>query len=148
VVAEENTKNFKRQVQMFGLSYDWDREINTSLPEYYKWTQWLFIQLYKKQLAYQAEAKVNWCSKDQTVLANEQVIDGKCERCGSEVEERDMLQWFLRITQYANHLLDDMKDLDWPGPTWIIAMCFCTAILVHAKSISFRGSGTNSRDAA
>src|SRR5271154_2364517 len=83
VVALENTKNFKRQVQMFGLSYDWDREINTSTPEYYKWTQWLFIQLYKKQLAYQAEAKVNWCTKDQTVLANEQVTDGKCERCGT-----------------------------------------------------------------
>ena len=74
---------------MFGFSYDWDREIDTSSPEYYKWTQWLFIQLYKRGLAYRKDAKVNWCPKDQTVLANEQVIDGKCERCGTEIEERD-----------------------------------------------------------
>ncbi len=117
VVAEENTKNFKRQVQMFGLSYDWDREVNTSTPEYYKWTQWLFIQLFKKNLAYRAESVVNWCPKDQTVLANEQVVDGKCERCGSVIEERNMEQWFLRITQYADRLLEDLKGLDWPSST-------------------------------
>ncbi len=116
-IAKENTENFKRQVRMFGLSYDWDREINTSSPEYYKWTQWLFLQLWKKGLAYQKEAKVNWCPKDQTVLANEQVIGGMCERCGSEIEERDMNQWFFGITQYANHLLDDLKGLAWPAAT-------------------------------
>ncbi len=116
-VAEENIKNFKRQVQMFGLSYDWDREINTSSPEYYKWTQWLFIQLLKKKLAYRANAKVNWCPKDQTVLANEQVMNGKCERCGSEIEERDMEQWFLKITDYAERLLKGLLGLDWPAAT-------------------------------
>ncbi|MDO8574231.1 MAG: class I tRNA ligase family protein, partial [bacterium] len=120
-VAEANVKNFKRQVRMFGLSYDWDREINTSEPEYYKWTQWLFIQLYKKGLAYRAKAKVNWCPKDMTVLANEQVVqkDGKnvCERCGAEVEQRDMDQWFLKITDYAERLLNDLKGLDWPEAT-------------------------------
>src|SRR5271170_7514491 len=105
-VTKENTDNFRRQVRMFGLSYDWDREINTSSPEYYRWTQWLFLQLFKKGLAYRATGKVNWCPKDQTVLANEQVIGGKCERCGSEIEERDMEQWFLKITDYADRLLN------------------------------------------
>ncbi|MDP2598282.1 MAG: leucine--tRNA ligase, partial [Candidatus Liptonbacteria bacterium] len=116
-VAAENVKNFKRQVQMFGLSYDWDREIDTSGPEYYKWTQWLFIQLFKKGLACRAKAKVNWCPKDQTVLANEQVVNGKCERCGSVIEERDMEQWFLKITDYAERLLADLKGLNWPAAT-------------------------------
>jgi leucyl-tRNA synthetase len=116
-VARENTDNFRRQVQMFGFSYDWDREIDTSSPEYYKWTQWLFIQLYKRGLAYRKDAKVNWCPKDQTVLANEQVIDGKCERCGSEIEERAMEQWFLKITDYADRLLADLDGLDWPAAT-------------------------------
>lgn len=116
-IAHENTDNFRRQVQMFGFSYDWDREVDTSSPEYHKWTQWLFIQLYKKSLAYRKEARVNWCPKDQTVLANEQVIDGKCERCGSEIEERMMEQWFLKITDYADRLLGDLKGLDWPAAT-------------------------------
>lgn len=116
-VAAANVDNFRRQVQLFGFSYDWDREINTASPEYYKWTQWLFIQLFKKGLAYRAEARVNWCPKDQTVLANEQVVDGKCERCGSEIEERNMDQWFLRITQYADQLLDNLRGLDWPAAT-------------------------------
>ena len=116
-VAEANVKNFKRQVQMFGLSYDWDREINTSHPNYYKWTQWLFIKLYEKGLAYRAKAKVNWCPKDQTVLANEQVVDGKCERCGSVIEQRKMEQWFFKITDYAERLLGDLKGLDWPAST-------------------------------
>jgi leucyl-tRNA synthetase len=116
-VALANTTNFRRQVQMFGFSYDWDREIDTSSPEYYKWTQWLFIQLYKRGLAYRKDAKVNWCPKDQTVLANEQVIDGKCERCGTEIEERAMEQWFLKITDYADRLLADLKGLDWPAAT-------------------------------
>lgn len=116
-VTRENTDNFRRQVRMFGLSYDWSREINTSNPDYYKWTQWLFIQLFKNGLAYRKASKVNWCPKDQTVLANEQVIGGKCERCGSEIEERDMEQWFVKITQYADRLLAGLKDLDWPAAT-------------------------------
>jgi len=114
-VAAENIANFKRQVRMFGLSYDWDREINTSAPEYYKWTQWLFIQLFKKGLAYRAKARVNWCPQDQTVLANEQVLNGKCERCGADVEQKEMEQWFLKITAYAERLLKDLKGLDWPA---------------------------------
>ncbi len=113
-VAEENIKNFRRQLQMFGFSYDWDREINTSSPEYYKWTQWLFIKLYEQGLAYRKKAKVNWCPKDQTVLANEQVAGGKCDRCGSEVEQKEMEQWFLKITDYAEKLLADLNGLDWP----------------------------------
>lgn len=116
-VTIENTDNFRRQVRMFGFSYDWDREINTSTPEYYKWTQWLFIQLFKKGLAYRAKAKVNWCPKDQTVIANEQVINGTCERCGSVIEERFMEQWMLRITDYADRLLSGLDGLDWPSAT-------------------------------
>lgn len=116
-VTNENTDNFRRQVRMFGFSYDWDREINTSTPEYYKWTQWLFIQLFKKGLAYRAKAKVNWCPKDQTIIANEQVINGLCDRCGSVIEERFMEQWMLRITDYAERLLDGLKGLDWPSAT-------------------------------
>jgi leucyl-tRNA synthetase len=116
-VAAENIANFKRQIGMFGLSYDWDREINTSSPEYYKWTQWLFIQLYKKGLAYRKKAKVNWCPKDQTVLANEQVINGRCERDGELVIQKDMEQWFFKITDYADRLLNDLEGLDWPEAT-------------------------------
>ena len=116
-VTRENTDNFRRQVRMFGLSYDWDREINTSLPDYYRWTQWLFIRLFKKGLAYRAAAKVNWCPKDQTVLANEQVVGGACERCGTKIEERDMEQWFIRITDYAERLIDGLRGLEWPEAT-------------------------------
>jgi leucyl-tRNA synthetase len=116
-VTQENTDNFRRQVRMFGLSYDWDREINTSSPDYYKWTQWLFIKLFEHGLAYRKAAKVNWCPVDQTVLANEQVINGHCDRCGSEIEERDMEQWFLKITDYADRLLADLDGLDWPAAT-------------------------------
>jgi leucyl-tRNA synthetase len=116
-VTRENTDNFRRQVRMFGLSYDWDREINTSSPDYYKWTQWLFIKLFERGLAYRKASKVNWCPVDQTVLANEQVINGHCDRCGSEIEERDMEQWFLKITDYADRLLEDLRGLDWPAAT-------------------------------
>jgi leucyl-tRNA synthetase len=116
-VAEVNIKNFKRQIQLFGFSYDWDREINTASPDYYKWTQWLFIQLFKKKLAYRKKARVNWCPKDQTVLANEQVINGKCERCDSPVEQKDMNQWFFKVTDYAERLLKDLEGLDWPEAT-------------------------------
>src|SRR3989338_1221980 len=116
-VAKSNVKNFKRQVKMFGLSYDWDRELNTSEPEYYKWTQWLFLQLCKAGIAYRAKARVNWCPKDQTVLANEQVVDGKCERDGEPVIQKEVEQWFFKITDYADRLLNDLEGLDWQEET-------------------------------
>ena len=116
-VAKANVKNFKRQLKMFGFSYDWEREINTSEPDYYKWTQWLFLQLYKAGMAYQKLAKVNWCPKDQTVLANEQVVDGRCERCGEQIVQKEMKQWFFKITDYADRLLNGLEGLDWPEET-------------------------------
>ena len=106
--------NYKRQMNLIGLSYDWEREINSSQPDYYKWTQWWFLQLYKRGLAYRANAPVNWCPRCRTVLANEEVEGGKCWRCGTLVEKRDMPQWFFKITAYADRLLQDLDDLDWP----------------------------------
>ena len=116
-VAKANIKNFKRQVKMFGLSYDWEREINTSDPEYYKWTQWIFLKMYEKGLAYRAKTNVNWCPKDKTVLANEQVKDGCCDRCGTQVEQKELYQWLFKITDYADRLIDDIEGLDWPETT-------------------------------
>jgi len=110
----KNIATFKRQIQELGFSYDWDREINTTDPEYYKWTQWIFIQLYKKGLAYVDEVAVNWCPALGTVLANEEVIDGKSERGGHPVERRPMKQWMLKITAYADRLIDDLDEVDWP----------------------------------
>ncbi|TKI49677.1 leucine--tRNA ligase [Lysinibacillus tabacifolii] len=110
----KNIATFKRQIQELGFSYDWDREINTTDPEYYKWTQWIFIQLYKKGLAYVDEVAVNWCPALGTVLANEEVIDGKSERGGHPVERRPMKQWILKITAYADRLIDDLEEVDWP----------------------------------
>ncbi|EON71613.1 leucine--tRNA ligase [Lysinibacillus sphaericus] len=110
----KNIATFKRQIQELGFSYDWDREINTTDPEYYKWTQWIFIQLYKKGLAYIDEVAVNWCPALGTVLANEEVIDGKSERGGHPVERRPMKQWMLKITAYADRLIDDLEEVDWP----------------------------------
>ncbi len=106
--------NYKRQMNLIGLSYDWEREINSSTPEYYKWTQWWFLQLYKRGLAYRANAPVNWCPRCRTVLANEEVEGGKCWRCGTPVEKQDMPQWFFKITAYADRLLNDLDELDWP----------------------------------
>ena len=111
-----NVKRFREQIKMLGLSYDWDREIDTSAPAYYQWTQWLFLKLYEKGLAYRKEANVNWCPKDQTVLANEQVVNGHCERCGSEVVQKLTTQWFLKITDYAEELLSGLNKIDWPEP--------------------------------
>ncbi|MGE7092181.1 leucine--tRNA ligase [Lysinibacillus sp. NPDC048646] len=110
----KNIATFKRQIQELGFSYDWDREINTTDPEYYKWTQWIFIQLFKNGLAYVDEVAVNWCPALGTVLANEEVIDGKSERGGHPVERRPMKQWMLKITAYADRLIDDLEDVDWP----------------------------------
>jgi leucyl-tRNA synthetase len=114
-VTEENIAAIRTQAKRMGWSIDWDREVSTHEPEYYKWTQWLFLKFYEAGLAYRKEAPVNWCPNDQTVLANEQVIDGRCERCGAEVEAKNLEQWFFRITAYADRLLEEMELLEsWP----------------------------------
>ncbi len=113
--TERAIATINRQLRRLGVSIDWSREIATCRPEYYKWTQWLFIQFYKKGLAYKKEAPVNWCPSCQTVLANEQVIEGACERCDSLVEAKKLTQWFFRITDYAERLLQDFDKLEsWP----------------------------------
>ena len=112
--TRENVKNFKRQIKMLGFSYDWDREINTTDPDYYKWTQWIFIQLYNKGLAYEAEVPVNWCPELKAVLANEEVVDGMSDIGGHPVLRVPMRQWMLKITDYAESLLNGLDDLDWP----------------------------------
>ncbi|HIN26090.1 MAG TPA: leucine--tRNA ligase, partial [Candidatus Marinimicrobia bacterium] len=112
--TKKNVKRFKSQIKSLGFSYDWDREINTTDPKYYKWTQWIFLQLYKRGLAYQGEVPVNWCPELGTVLANEEVIDGKSERGGHPVIRKPMLQWVFRITEYAESLLAGLDDVDWP----------------------------------
>lgn len=114
ITTRTNIDNFRRQIRALGFSYDWDREINTTDPNYYRWTQWIFLKLYEKGLAYEAETPVNWCPALGTVLANEEVIDGKSERGDHPVVRRPMRQWMLRITDYADRLLDDLEDLDWP----------------------------------
>ena len=112
--TKTNIDNFRKQAKRLGLAIDWSREINTSDPEYYRWTQWCFLQLYKKGLAYRKESYQWWCPKDQTVLANEQVEGGCCWRCGEQVEKKLMKQWFFKITDYADELLEDVDTLDWP----------------------------------
>ncbi|MGM7702454.1 leucine--tRNA ligase [Pseudalkalibacillus sp. Hm43] len=112
--TEQNINTFRRQIKELGFSYDWDREVNTTDPNYYKWTQWIFLQLYKKGLAYIDEVPVNWCPALGTVLANEEVIDGKSERGGHPVIRKPMKQWMLKITAYADRLLEDLEELDWP----------------------------------
>jgi leucyl-tRNA synthetase len=107
-------KAFRRQFREWGISIDWSREFGTHEPRYYRWTQWIFLQLFEHGLAYRKEAAVKWCPNDQTVLANEQVIDGRCERCGAEVEAKQLEQWFFRITDYADRLLDDLDTVEWP----------------------------------
>ena len=114
ITTEANVANFTRQIKALGFSYDWDREINTTDPNYFKWTQWIFLQVYKRGLAYVAEAPVNWCPALGTVLANEEVIDGKSEVGGYEVIRKPMRQWMLKITAYAERLLEDLDELDWP----------------------------------
>ena len=112
--TEESIASFQRQFRSWGISIDWSREFGTHEPRYYRWTQWIFLKLFERGLAYRKEAAVNWCPKDATVLANEQVIDGHCERCGTPVELRQLEQWFFRITDYADRLLDDLETIDWP----------------------------------
>ncbi len=112
--TELSITQFREQFREWGISIDWTREFGTHQPEYYRWTQWIFLRLFERGLAYRKEAAVKWCPHDQTVLANEQVIDGRCERCGHEVEVRQLEQWFFRITDYADRLLHDMREIDWP----------------------------------
>lgn len=113
--TEQNIAYMKKQIASMGASFDWSREVITCDPAYYKWTQWLFLQLFNKRLAYRKETAVNWCPNCKTVLANEQVIDGRCERCETEVVQKEMLQWNIRITDYADRLIDDLEQLDWPN---------------------------------
>jgi leucyl-tRNA synthetase len=112
--ADRAIASFQRQFREWGISIDWSREFGTHEPRYYRWTQWIFLQLFQRGLAYRKQAAVKWCPVDQTVLANEQVIDGHCERCGAEVEAKQLEQWFFRITDYADRLLDDLDTIEWP----------------------------------
>ncbi len=111
--TEKNITNFKRQLKSLGLSFDWSREINTTDPKYYKWTQWIFLQLFKEGLAYQAKIPINWCPSCKIGLAHEEVIDGKCERCGAQTEQREIKQWLIKITKYADRLIEDLDKVDY-----------------------------------
>ena len=110
----ENIANIKRQINEIAAVYDWDMEVNTTDPNFYKWTQWIFVKMFKAGLAYQKEMPINWCPSCKTGLANEEVVNGKCERCGADVTKKNLNQWMLKITAYADRLLDDLDKLDWP----------------------------------
>lgn len=114
-ITKENTDTFRRQIKSLGVSFDWSREVNTTDPKYYKWTQWLFLKFLENGLAYKAKMAINWCPKDKIGLANEEVVDGKCERCGTEVEQREKEQWMLAITKYAERLDKDLDEVDFPS---------------------------------
>lgn len=113
IVTRQNIDRFKSQLKSLGLSFDWNREINTTDPNYYKWTQWIFLQMFKKGLAYKKEMSVNWCTSCKCVLANEEVVGGVCERCGSEVIHKVKSQWMLKITAYAQRLIDDLEKVNY-----------------------------------
>jgi len=130
----QNVNDIREQLKTLGAMYDFDFEVNTSLPEYYKWTQWLFLLLYKNKLAERRNAPVNWCPKDATVLANEQVVDGKCERCGTEVERKNLTQWFFKITNYAEELLQHLDKIDWPEKTGFFFCC----IKINLRNVEMR----------
>ena len=131
VVTQQNIKNFTRQLKMLGYGFDWDRCVDTTDPNYYKWTQWIFLQLFKNDLAYKTTMPVNWCTSCKCVLANEEVVEGVCERCGSEVVRREKSQWMLRITKYADRLIDDLDDLD-----------FIERVKIQQKNWIGRSTGT------
>ena len=114
ITTAENIANIKRQINEIAAIYDWDMEVNTTDPKFYKWTQWIFVQMFKKGLAYEKEMPINWCPSCKTGLANEEVVNGKCERCGADVTKKNLRQWMLKITAYADRLLDDLDKLDWP----------------------------------
>src|ERR1700740_3341005 len=114
VATDRSIAAYRHWFHRWGISIDWSRELGNHEPSYYRWTQWIFLQLFHRDLAYRKKAAVKWCPHDQTVLANEQVIDGRCERCGHLVEIRQLEQWFFRITDYADRLLEDMREIEWP----------------------------------
>ena len=114
ITTKKNVENIKRQLQQINAIYDWDMELNTTDPDYFKWTQWIFVKMFEKGLAYEKEFPINWCPSCKTGLANEEVVDGKCERCGTAVTKKNLRQWMLKITAYADRLLDDLDTLDWP----------------------------------
>ncbi|MEK9177458.1 MAG: alpha/beta fold hydrolase, partial [Patescibacteria group bacterium] len=147
-ITKENSDTFRRQIQSLGISFDWSREVNTTDPGYYKWTQWIFILLYKNGLAYKAKTTINWCPKDKIGLANEEVVDGTCERCGTPVEKREKEQWMLAITKYAKRLYDDLDTVDyierakvqqrnWIGPSEGVELDFPLAIPDSVKRFVF-----------
>ena len=136
-VTEENIANFTKQLRMLGYSFDWDRVVDTTDPSYYKWTQWIFLQLFKKGLAYKASMPVNWCTSCKCVLANEEVVDGGCERCGSPVIRKEKSQWMLAITKYADRLIDDLDDVD-----------FIERVKIQQRNWIGRSEGTEVRFAA
>src|SRR5215467_8551691 len=113
-IVERNIAAIREQMKRMGWVIDWDREVSAHEPEFYRWTQWLFLRFFERGLAYRKAAPVKWCPNDQTVLSNEQVIDGRCERCGNEVESRNLEQWMFKITDFSDRLLDNMSELDWP----------------------------------
>ena len=114
ITTKKNVENIKRQLQQINAIYDWDMEVNTTDLKFYKWTQWIFVKMFEKGLAYEKEFPINWCPSCKTGLANEEVVDGKCERCGTAVTKKNLRQWMLKITEYADRLLDDLQELDWP----------------------------------
>ena len=120
VTTEKNIARYREQMDKIGFSYDWDREVDTTDPKYFRWTQWIFLQLFRKGLAYVDERPVWWCPELRTVLANEEVVDGKSEVGGFEVVRQPMRQWVLKITEYADRLLDDLKLVDWPNGTLVM----------------------------
>ena len=120
ITTEKSIANFRRQIDSVGFCYDWRREVNTTSPEYYQWTQWIFLQLFKRGLAYQGVMPINWCPSCKTGLANEEVKNGLCDRCGARVERKQLRQWLLRITRYADRLLEDLAEVDWPESTLLM----------------------------
>ena len=112
-VTKDNIKIFTKQIKSLGISFDWSREINTTDPEYYKWTQWIFLKLYENGLAYKKKMPINWCPSCKIGLANEEVVDGKCERCGADTKRREIEQWMLKITAYADRLIEDLETVDY-----------------------------------
>ena len=130
-VTHDNVANFRKQLQALGYSFDWDREVNTTDPDYYKWTQWIFLQMFKKGLAYKASMPVNWCTSCKIVLANEEVVEGVCERCGGEVIRKEKSQWMLAITKYADRLIDDLDEVD-----------FINRVKIQQKNWIGRSEGT------
>jgi len=120
VTTQQNTDNYRRQMKLVECCYDWEREVNSTHPEYYRWTQWFFLLLFKRGLAYQAMGSQWWCPECKTILANEQVESGLCWRCESEVTRKDLKQWYFKITDYADRLLDDLETIRWPEPIKIM----------------------------